>query len=93
MPALKVRIGIITRNRASLLPKAIESALAQDYLEKELVVMDIASTDNTPSIQQKFPQVKWIRLEHRIGIPESRNLLMKETDAPAEQFERLGLKA
>lgn len=78
---MKVLIGIITRNRALLLPKAIESALAQDYPDKEVFVLDIASTDHTPSIRACFPQVRWERLEQRVGIPESRNRLMADTDA------------
>lgn len=78
---MKVLVGIITRNRASLLPKAIRSALEQDYPNKEVVVLDIASTDDTPKLRDHFPQVKWIRSEARLGIPESRNLLMENTDA------------
>lgn len=78
---MKVLIGIITRNRAELLPQAIQSALDQDYPEKEVVVLDIASTDGTPAVRAQFPQVRWIRSEERLGIPESRNLLMSETDA------------
>jgi GT2 family glycosyltransferase len=78
---MKVLIGIITRNRASLLPKAIESTLDQDYPDKEVAVLDIASTDETPSIRASFPQVRWERLEERVGIPESRNRLMSQTDA------------
>jgi len=79
---MKVLIGIITRNRASHLPLAIRSAMEQDYPEKEIAVLDIASTDNTPKLRDQFPSVKWDRLEERVGIPESRNLMMKATDAP-----------
>src|SRR5882724_3065890 len=77
----KVLIGIITRNRASHLPLAIESALQQDYPDKELAVLDIASTDGTAALRLRFPDVPWQRSEERIGIPESRNLLMQRTDA------------
>lgn len=79
---MKVLIGIITRNRAAYLPLAIKSALAQDYPDKEISVLDIASTDETPSLRAQFPQVTWERSEQRLGIPESRNLLMSRTDAP-----------
>jgi len=81
LPKMKVLIGIVTRNRAELLPKAIHSALAQDYANKELVVLDIGSTDATPSLKRRFPQIRWQRIEERIGIPESRNRLMSNTDA------------
>jgi GT2 family glycosyltransferase len=78
---MKVLIGIITRNRASHLPLAINSALAQNYPDKQIAVLDIASTDETPSLRAQFPQVMWERVEERLGIPESRNLLMSRTDA------------
>jgi len=78
---MKVLVGIITRNRASHLPLAIRSALQQDYPSKEIAVLDIASTDETPSLRSQFPEIPWERTEERIGIPESRNLLMRRTDA------------
>ena len=78
---MKVLIGITTYNRASILPKAIESALAQDYPDKEVVVFDDASTDDTPKLQAKFPQVKWFREEKNQGCLFARNFLMKETNA------------
>lgn len=56
--------------------------MEQDYRDKEIAVLDIASTDETPSLRPQFPQAKWERLEKRVGIPESRNLLMSQTDAP-----------
>ena len=78
---MKLRIGITTRNRAALLPKAIESALAQDYPHKEVIVYDIASTDDTPQLREKFPQVLWLRSETRLDMISPRNQLMQETDA------------
>jgi len=78
---MKVLIGIITRNRATHLPTAIASALEQDFPHKEISVLDIASTDETPKLRSQFPGIAWERTEIRIGIPESRNLLMKHTDA------------
>ena len=78
---MKVRIGITTRNRAKLLSKAIESALAQDYPNKEIVVYDIASTDETPQLRGRYPVVKWLRSEERLDMITPRNQLMREADA------------
>lgn len=78
---MKVRIGITTRNRAELLPKAIESVYAQDYPDKELIIYDIASTDDTPQLRAKFPQALWIRSEVRLDMISPRNQIMRETDA------------
>jgi GT2 family glycosyltransferase len=78
---MKVLIGITTRNRARILPRAIESALEQDYQDKEIAVFDDASTDETDELRARFPQVRWYRAEEAQGIPKARNRLMSETDA------------
>jgi glycosyltransferase involved in cell wall biosynthesis len=55
-----VLIIIPTYNRAGMLPEAIESALAQDYSHKRLVIVDDGSTDGTRSIcseyARRFPE-------------------------------------
>ena len=75
---MKVLIGIITRNRATHLPLAIASASEQDYPHKEISVLDIASTDETPRLRAQFPEIPCQNeLKHRIGIPGSaQHLLM-----------------
>jgi GT2 family glycosyltransferase len=78
---MKVLIGITTHNRAAILPLAIESALAQDYADKEVAVFDDASTDGTLELQKRFPQVRWYRVEEKQGYLPARNQLMSETDA------------
>src|SRR5436190_23010945 len=78
---MKVRIGIITRNRAALLLKALDSVLAQDHADKEIVVFDIASTDDTPALRSRYPQVQWLRSEERLDMISPKNRLMRETDA------------
>jgi GT2 family glycosyltransferase len=78
---MKVLIGITTHNRAAILPRAIESALAQDYPDKEIAVFDDASTDGTKELQARFPQVRWYRVEEQQGYLPARNQLMSETDA------------
>lgn len=45
-----ITIGIPTYNRAARLKRAIDSALAQDYEQIELVVSDNASTDETQAV-------------------------------------------
>src|SRR5665647_481808 len=79
--SMKVRIGIITRNRADVLPKALESALGQNYPNKQIAVYDIASTDATPQIRNRFPQVEWRRSETRLDMISPKNDLMRNTDA------------
>lgn len=78
---MKVCIGITTFNRAEILRKAIRSALEQDYPDKEVVVVDDASTDQTPELQAEFPNVRWHRFDTSQGYRAARNLMMSETDA------------
>jgi GT2 family glycosyltransferase len=78
---MKVLIGITTRNRAEILAKAIESALAQDYPEKQIAVFDDASTDETWRLRESYPQVRWFQANEQQGILKARNKLMRETDA------------
>jgi len=78
---MKVRIGIITRNRASVLPKAIDSALGQNYEPKEIVVYDIASSDETSAVCGRYPGVQWLRSEERLDMISPKNHLMRDGDA------------
>lgn len=81
MPEHPTRVGIVTFNRASVLPKAIASALLQRP-EVGLTILDDASTDKTPSLATNFPAVKWIRGKKRSGLIAARNYLMQTTPEP-----------
>jgi glycosyltransferase involved in cell wall biosynthesis len=76
---MRVLIGITSKNRAEILPKAITSALNQTYLNKQVWVFDDASTDNTKLLVDKFPGVYWIFSEEPKGYVYARNLLMNKT--------------
>lgn len=67
-----ISIIITTYNREQLLPKAIESALAQDHANIEVIVVDDGSASpGTKAICQNFP-VKYIYQENR-GPGSARN--------------------
>lgn len=74
---MKVRIGIVTHNRSQILPRAIESALAQTWPEKEIVVFDSGSTDGTSALRDRYPAVQWESSERNVGYLQARNHLMK----------------
>jgi glycosyltransferase involved in cell wall biosynthesis len=61
----RVSICIPTYNTARYLPQAIESILAQDFTDYELVVCDNASTDETPAIVRRYndSRIRYLRSE------------------------------
>lgn len=68
-----VSVIITTRNRAQYLKEAIESVLAAqgNCFEKELIVVDDGSTDDTAEMLKSYP-VTCIRLEG-VGMANARN--------------------
>jgi glycosyltransferase involved in cell wall biosynthesis len=74
-------VGIVTRNRYRVLPKAIESALRQRYPRLRVAVLDDGSEDETPHLRSKYPAVRWIRWERSRGLLEARNYLMRDCGA------------
>jgi len=62
-----VSIVIPTFNRAALLPRAIESALAQT-VPTEVIVCDHGSTDNTPAVAARYEgAIRYIRRDDDRG--------------------------
>ena len=60
---------IPTCNRAGLLPRAVRSVLAQTYTDFEMLIVDDASTDGTPSVVDGFAdrRIRSIRHERNGG--------------------------
>ena len=50
MPSTLISVVIPTYNRAEYLPQAVESALAQEGVEVEVIVIDDGSTDDTAAV-------------------------------------------
>ena len=71
----KVSVIIPTCNRAGFLRGAIDSVLSQTFQDFEIVVVDDASTDNTPEIVACFhdERIKFIRHKSRKGAAIARN--------------------
>lgn len=67
---------ITTHNRADLLPRALDSVIAQTYENLEIVVVDDGSTDRTTEIVDHYREhisLKYIRLGKSLGAPRARN--------------------
>jgi glycosyltransferase involved in cell wall biosynthesis len=76
-----VLVGIVTKNRAGLLPKSISSALAQADVQLSVSVIDDGSTDATSTLAPKFPTVDWIRWATSRGYLAARNHWLESTKA------------
>src|SRR5690242_16531474 len=68
-----VLVGIVTRNRAAIVPKAVGSALAQRGRRVRVAVIDNDSTDETNELANEFPSVEWIRWPTNLGYMAARN--------------------
>lgn len=65
---IKFSIIIPTYNYAGYLPDAINSVLDQDYPETEILVIDDASSDNTPDVAKTFKgKIIYQRLGKNLG--------------------------
>lgn len=67
----KLTIAITTRNRATFIGETLDSILPQLTAEVELLVLDGASTDNTPEViaqyQHRCPALRYVRLHANNG--------------------------
>lgn len=72
-----VSVIIPTYNRALLLPRAVDSALAQTYGNVEIVVVDDGSTDSTQAVLDGYgDRIRRIRTENG-GASNARNVGMR----------------
>ena len=86
MSAPLVTIGIPTRNRVSLLDRALKSALAQVDVAFEVVVSDNASDDATPdlcmSVERTEPRLRYLRQPTDIGAEANFRAVLDEATTP-----------
>jgi len=68
-----VTVIIPTYNRAWVLKEAIDSVLAQEFGDLELIVVDDGSTDNTPQILESYAQDLTVIRQPNRGVSAARN--------------------
>ena len=68
-------VCIPTYNRSKFLPQAIESVLAQDFTDFELIICDNASTDNTQEVVESYKddRIRYVRYEDLVGMYANHN--------------------
>lgn len=71
----RVSVIIPTYNRASIVPRAIDSVLLQTYTDYEIIVVDDASTDETGTllIKKYKNKIFYMRKEKNEGLAAARN--------------------
>lgn len=70
LPAISV--VVCSYNGAATLEECLRSLVGLNYPDYEVIVVDDGSTDATPQIAAKFPQVRTIRQEN-LGLSAARN--------------------
>ncbi len=66
---MKISVIIVTRNRSEDLKFTINRFLSQTYENKEIIVIDNASEDDTQSMMtSNFPHIKYLRLPDNLDI-------------------------
>jgi len=68
-----VSVIITTYNRASFLEEAIQSVLAQDFRDFELIVVDDGSTDGTRQILERYADSLTPLYQENCGVSAARN--------------------
>ena len=71
----RVSVIIPTHNRATLVARAVRSALAQTYSDLEVLVVDDASTDDTREMLLRIgdARVRYLRHDTNRGVSAARN--------------------
>jgi glycosyltransferase involved in cell wall biosynthesis len=76
-----VSICLVTFNRATLLPKTLDSLLAQTFSDYELIISDDCSTDDTERVCQEYARldkrIRYIRQARNLGMPGNLNAVLR----------------
>lgn len=59
-----VAVVITSHNYGRFLGECVESVLRQTMRPEEIIVVDDASTDDTHEVAERYPEVRYIRVEH-----------------------------
>ena len=81
-PPPRVTVVVVSRNRAALLRRCLESLEKSEGREKlQIVVVDNGSSDGSERLDTDFPQVQFIRLPKNFGLTKAMNIGWRAADA------------
>jgi glycosyltransferase involved in cell wall biosynthesis len=86
MPAPEVAVVVATRNRAARLRALLDSLAAQEGVAHEVVVVDDASTDETPGLLAERNGIRVLRNDRPLGPATARNAGWRASSAPLIAF-------
>lgn len=74
-------IVIPTRNRAHLLPYALQSALEQEFDDLEIIVSDNYSDDKTAEVVKHYDdsRIRYVRTDQALSMPDSWEFALSKT--------------
>jgi glycosyltransferase involved in cell wall biosynthesis len=82
MSSPTVSIIVPTYNRVDLLPRALDSVLAQSFGDFEVLIIDDGSTDDTERVVRDYEvldsRVRYLRQPQNGGVAEARNRGLRE---------------
>jgi glycosyltransferase involved in cell wall biosynthesis len=68
-------IIITSHNQADFIRNAVTSAVTQAHVDKEIIVVDDASSDGSPRILEEFGDaIRFIKLDKNVGASRARNV-------------------
>ena len=82
----KVSVIITTYNRATLLPRAVDSVLAQTYSDYEVIIVDDCSSDNTQEVIAGFHDPRIRSFRHETNMKQSTAINTGIANARGEYF-------
>ena len=84
----KIAVVLPVHNRADVLARAIDSVLAQELTDFELIVVDDWSSDESATIAGSYgdPRIRLIRLDRNRGGNAARNEGLRAAEAPLIAF-------
>jgi len=83
----RVSVIIPTFNRCGKVVRAIQSAVEQTFIDREIIVVDDGSTDATQNTVDQFPDpIKFIAHSSNLGVSAARNSGIRHSNSPYIAF-------
>jgi glycosyltransferase involved in cell wall biosynthesis len=82
-----ISVVIPAFNRSGFIGKAIDSVLAQDYPNIEIIVVDDGSTDDTHAVVGAYgDRVRYLKQPHNRGVSAARNIGVRQSQGDIVSF-------